>query len=180
MLRFDAKRNAIRQCLAELETMGVVQRPHNKSAMVRDFDAKEIENIYLVRELLEAKAAELIEFPVSSQAIRELRNVHERHRSAAERGDLASVFVENLAFHRMLFDLCGNPDLVEAIELFQKKSHAVRSFSIANARLLSQVTSEHEAMLKALDDQDRGTLMRLVVEHLSPAKNAYLESYVRR
>lgn len=179
MLRFHAKRNAVRLALAELEKMGIVQRPPNRGAVVRDFDAKAIEDIYLVRELLETRAAELIPFPLAPAAIQQLKKIHRRHCAASKNGDLASVFRENLAFHRFLFGLCGVPVLVEAIETFQMKSHAIRSVSISNPALLAQVTKEHADMIQALESQDRKGLVRLVAAHLKPAKNAYLQMHVR-
>jgi DNA-binding GntR family transcriptional regulator len=179
MLRFGVKRNAVRQALSELESMGVVLRPPNKGAVVRDFNAKEIENLYMVRELLETKALEMIPFPVHPDSIRSLREIHDRHRQAVGLGELEKVFRENLAFHRKLFSFCDVPDLVEAIEIFQMKSHAIRSFSIANAKLLARATEEHEAMIDALEQQDREALVRLSVAHIQPAKNLYLEMNVR-
>lgn len=180
MLRFGVKRNAVRQALLELESMGVVLRPPNKGAVVRDFNAKEIEDLYMVRELLETKALEMIPFPVPTESIQALRDIQARHRQAVNKGELEKVFRENLAFHRKLFSFCEVPDLVEAIEIFQMKSHAIRSFSISNAKLLARVTEEHEAMINALERQDRELLVRLSKAHIQPAKNLYLEMNVRQ
>lgn len=180
MLRFGVKRNAVRQALSELESIGIVLRPPNKGAVVRDFNAKEIEDLYMVRELLETKAIEIIPFPVSCESIQVLRDIQARHRQAVHQGELEKVYRENLAFHRKLFSFCEVPDLVEAIEIFQMKSHAIRSFSISNSKLLARVTEEHEAMIYALEWQDRESLVRLSKAHIQPAKNLYLELNVRQ
>jgi DNA-binding GntR family transcriptional regulator len=173
--RFDIKRHVVRQALAELETMGVVVRQPNRGAAVRDYSAADVEQLYMVRTLVETCAAGLITLPAPSALVRELTAIHERHRAAVKKGDLRRVFRENLLFHKTFFAACGNASLVEVIEHLAMKAHAIRSYSIGNPDLLVLVCSEHAMMIRLLKGNDRGPLVALVGQHIQPAKNAYLQ-----
>ena len=178
-LRFAAKRHVVRQAIAELETLGIVARQRNKGAAVRDYSAEEIEHIYCIRELLEAKAAELIPLPAPAGLVSKLKAIQRLHSAAARSGDLCMVFRQNLLFHKTFFAACGNPHLVEAIEQFAFKAHAIRSIAIADPGLLLQVKEEHVLMIRAIEAQDRRQLVRLVAAHIQPAKKAYLQMHRR-
>jgi DNA-binding GntR family transcriptional regulator len=174
--RFGAKRHVVRQALVDLETMGIVQRLPNKGATVRDFTPKEVEDIYMVRELVERRAAELVTLPAPPKLIAQLTRIHNAHRAAARRRDLRVVFRQNLLFHRTFFAACKVPPLVEVIEQFALKAHAIRSYTIGHPDLLDQVCRDHEQMIEYMRRGDRGRLMALVTAHIQPAKRAYLEA----
>jgi DNA-binding GntR family transcriptional regulator len=173
--RFDIKRHVARQALAELETMGIVVRQPNKGAAVRDYSSADVEQLYVVRTLVETCAAGLITLPAPPALVRELTAIHARHRAAVKKGDLRRVFRENLLFHKTFFAACGNASLVEVIEHLAMKAHAIRSYSIGNPDLLVLVCSEHAMMIRLLKGSDRKPLVALVGQHIQPAKNAYLQ-----
>ncbi len=173
--RFRVKRHVIRQALVDLDSMGLVVRNPNRGAAVRDYTAKEVEQLYVVRELLETCAGKLIPLPAAPELIAELTRVHERHCAAVSRGDLRRVFRENLLFHQTLFAASGNASLTEVIEQLQFKTHAIRSYSIGNAKLLADICQEHASMIDYLRRGERDAFVALLGKHIQPAKNAYLE-----
>ena len=172
--RFGVKRHVIRQALADLETMGIIVRQPNRGAAVRDYGIQEVEQLYLVRALIERRAAELIGLPVEKSVIDKLQKIQDRHSAAAEKGDLRKVFRENLLFHKTFFAICGNAPLVEVIEQMALKTHAIRSYSIGDPALLKVVRDQHQRMINLLSAPDKKALVDVVVEHIQPAKDAYL------
>src|SRR5271170_6052936 len=64
MRRFGAKRHVVRRGLADLEQMGIVERVPNRGAMVRAYREDEIQQLYVLRNLLEGHAALLIPMPL--------------------------------------------------------------------------------------------------------------------
>jgi DNA-binding GntR family transcriptional regulator len=173
--RFEIKRHVARQALAELEAMGIVVRQPNRGAAVRDYSAAEVEQLYVVRTLVETCAAGLVSLPGPPALVRQLTAIHERHCAAVKKGDLRRVFRENLLFHKTFFAGCGNASLVEVIEQQAMKAHAIRSYSIGNPELLAMVCREHATMIELLKGNDRKALVALVRQHIQPAKNAYLQ-----
>jgi len=179
-LRFGVNRHVIRQALMELETIGLVVRPKNKGAMVRDVTPEDVVNIYAVRELLEGKAAELIPLPASAEIVAHLSDIQQRHSRAADAGAFADVFRLNLLFHKTFFAACGNPHLADAIQHFALKAHIARSLTVGDPKLLGRAIDEHAEMVRYLASGDRSNLVRLAVAHIIPSRDAYLETYRRR
>jgi DNA-binding GntR family transcriptional regulator len=178
--RFGVKRHIVRQALVELEHLGLVERIRNRGSVVRLYEAREVEEINAVRELLEGHAASLIPLPLPEAAINELRALQRVHSETVEAGDGRRVFRSNIAFHKALFAHCGNRALIEAIALFGQKSHAYRSIFVNDVAYLRWAAAAHLEMIEAIAAGDRDRLVGLCIEHLAPAKNYYIATWRSR
>jgi len=178
MQRFGAKRHVVRQALTELERAGIVVRVPNRGAMVRDFTAKEVEEIAEIREILQRQAAARIKLPAAPQLIEALEAAQRRHDRAVAARDPRAIDEANEAFHAIFFNACDNQHLSAAIERYAFLSRAMRLYPMVDPELLETLRGEHWAMIEALRTGDRSALKRLVVDHIQHSKKIYLE--VRR
>lgn len=180
MDRFSAKRHVVRQALAELERIGLAERLPGRSVSVKDLKPADVEQVYAMRELLETAAANWMRLPADPDLVAELTKLQRDHDAAASCNDIRSVFRINIMFHDVLFSNCGNRYLAEQIELFGKKAHAVRSFSITRAENLKGAGRDHWEMIEALQQGSRATLVSICRDHIQVSKNAYIEAYKSR
>lgn len=171
---FDAKRHVVRAALAELETLGIVVRQPNRGAAVRDFTAREVEQIYNVREVLERYAAQIMPLPAEPGLAARLKEIQARHGRAVDERELRTVFRANLEFHRVLFGACGNPYLAEQINQLASRAHAIRFHAITDEALLERARREHGLMIGYLENGQREKLIEIVGEHIRPSMAAYL------
>jgi DNA-binding GntR family transcriptional regulator len=178
--RLEVKRHVVREALAELERVGLVERVPNKGAVVRVLEPREVRQIYSVREVLETLAAEQIPLPAPPDLLAELGAIQSRHAAAVAGDDPRSAFRANMAFHQTLFAACGNGHLVELIQMMAQKVHGVRSITAANPEHLARARDEHALMIAALERGDRQALVRLCREHIGPSRDAYIASVERR
>lgn len=178
--RFDAKRHIVRKAILDLERLGLVERARNRGAVVRLYSEDEVENINQVRDLLETHAASLIPVPATEEAIATLMGLQQRHAQAVRDHDRQTVFRSNILFHRALYSLCGNAQLVEAINGFAQKSHAYRSILTSDTEYMSWAADAHFAMIEALRTGDSDRLVALCRAHLEPAKTRYIETWRSR
>jgi len=178
--RFAAKRYAVREALAQLARLGLVERLPNKGALVRALTPDEVEEIYFVRELLEGAAAREAIRRASQQQIDHLKQVQRAHDKATKQGDPRAAFRANIDFHRAFFATCGNRELVETIEQFAQKAHGVRSFVIIQQAYLERARAEHWDIIDALEKRDRSKLLTTCRDHIHVAAKAYIASYHRR
>ena len=176
MQRFGATRHTARQALFTLEQIGVVERKPNRGILVRDFSIEEVENIYEVREVLQKRAAERFPLPAPKSLTAKLRSIQSRFVQAAQANATRDVYYLNKEFHDKLFGACGNPVLAQAIERYAWFIHAIRSRVFADPEQLNRSQREHDAMIVALEQGDRESLVRICVEHLAPPKEAYIEA----
>lgn len=173
---FSCKKHVVREALSELERMGLVERVPNKGAMVRLLGPEEVRQIYSVRETLETLAAQQIPLPGAPELIDRLRTIQEQHTAAIENGDSRRAFRANMDFHETFFSACGNPYLAEVIRSAAQKVHGARFFTASSKTHLDRARDEHWAMVKALAEGDRESLVKLCREHIGPSRDAYLEA----
>ncbi|WP_454737840.1 GntR family transcriptional regulator [Cupriavidus necator] len=172
--RFSLKRHVVRQVLAGLEAIGVVERKRNVGAVVRAFSAREVLELYALREVLECHAASLIAVPVPAARLAPLVAVQKQHDAAVAAGDARAVFRINQAFHRELFALADNAVLQQAIADYARRTHPIRFGTLAAAAYRERARQEHWAMIEALKRGDRDALVALCRRHLLPSRDAYL------
>jgi DNA-binding GntR family transcriptional regulator len=173
MRRFEVKRHVIRQSLVELEKMGIVERVPNRGALVRRYESLEIQQLYVVRDLLETHAAQLIPMPLSRSDLDDLKQVQLKHDRAVEAWDLGQVFHSNVEFHELLFSKAGNPYLSEAIKQFALRTHGIRFYCLTYPGYLHQARQEHWQMIHAIEEGDRQSLVKLCSQHLLASRACY-------
>ncbi len=178
--RFQLKRHVVRQVLADLERMGLVERKRNIGALVKAYSAEEVKNLYAVRELLETQGARMIRFPVSLARLNALTAVQEQHDAAVAAGDLRRIFRLNVAFHRQFFSLSDNPVLVAAIQDHAQRAHSIRASTMILPERVEQARKEHWLLIDALRACDTQRLVDICSMHLSPSRDAYIAVQKRR
>ncbi|WP_376987962.1 GntR family transcriptional regulator [Bosea sp. R86505] len=178
--RLGVKRHVVREALAELERVGLVERIPNRGAVVRLLDPAEVRQIYSVREVLETLAAEQIPLPVAPEVLAPLRALQQLHAEAVAASDARGAFRANIRFHETLFRACGNPHLVELIQGLAQKVHGARSITAASPEHLALARDEHAAMVEALAGGDRSRLVALCRQHLGPSRDAYIAAVEAR
>ncbi|TCR69567.1 GntR family transcriptional regulator [Rhizobium sp. BK376] len=178
--QFSCKKHVVREALSELERMGLVERIPNKGAMVRLLGPDEVQQIYSVRETLETLAAQQISLPGSPELIERLTSVQNEHSAAIESGDSRRAFRANMEFHETLFSACGNPYLAELIRSSAQKVHGARFYTASSKDHLNRARDEHWAMIAALANGDRESLVDLCQKHIGPSRDTYLEAIAKR
>jgi DNA-binding GntR family transcriptional regulator len=178
--RFAVKRHVLREALAELERVGLVERVPNRGATVKLLKPEAVRQIYSVREALESLAAAQIPLPAEAGTVDRLRAIQQSHAQAVAAGDARAAFRANMAFHEALFAACGNPHLVELIQMMAQKVHGARSITAASPEHLALACDEHWGMIAALEVGDRERLCALCRGHLAPSRDAYVAAVERR
>jgi DNA-binding GntR family transcriptional regulator len=173
MRRFVVKRHVVRRALSDLERMGIVERVPNRGALVRAYGAEEIQQLYVLRNLLEGHAAASIPMPLANEDVEELKAAQATHDRAVARGDINSVFHSNVDFHELLFSKCGNAYLADAIRQFALRTHGIRFYCLTYPGYLEQARREHWEMITAIEQCDRQSLVRLCHQHLLASRRCY-------
>ena len=128
LLQFKAKKHVVREALTSLEQMGLVEKPKNKGAQVRDYTPEDVKQIFSVRKLLETEAARQIPLPAELNFFKSLKRIQNEHLKAVNKNDFRSAFRLNIQFYQTLFEACGNSCLVEVIKNLKMKSTAIQFF----------------------------------------------------
>jgi len=106
----------IREALIELEHQGYVQRTPYKGTTVTKLSPVDVRNIFALRVELEALAIEWARPNISESDVEDLREVIRKMEDAARALDLPRFYESDLAFHRKIWSLSGNPYLADTLE----------------------------------------------------------------
>lgn len=174
MQRFGIKRYVVREVLAALDRMGLIERRRNVGALVRSFTPKEVAELYALRALLETEAVRLIPLPVPESSLEKLVAIQRQHDEAVRASSPPRAFRANLAFHQALFELTGNETLQRAIAEYARQTHSIRFSALVSSEYRERARQEHWRIIDALRVGDRGALVTLCGEHLPPSRDAYL------
>lgn len=179
MARYLVKRHVVRQALSDLEKQGLVQRKRNSGAQVKALTAKEVSDLYALRDILESSCARLIPFPVEDQQIEHLVVLQKEHAAAINHGDARAVFRANLAFHAAVYALSGNNALIEAVAEYARRTYPVRISTLVSKEHLERARDDHEKIIEALRRGERKQLVELCSKHLRPSRETYLNNLKR-
>ncbi len=171
--RFAVGRHVIRAALEELDRAGLVQRRQNRGAVVSDYSAEEVDELYDIRTILQHQAARRCLLPASPDLIRQLREVNDDYVRCGTAGDLDAASIANDNFHRIIFGACRNRQLAELIQQYWTKTAAIHCYAIANPALAEQSRQEHSQIIAAMERGDRAAFEALCVLHMQPALQAF-------
>ncbi|QUJ76715.1 GntR family transcriptional regulator [Sulfitobacter albidus] len=177
MDRFGQSRHRVRRAIDTLVLGGLAIREVNKGAHVCSYSGTEIEQMYELRNILHAAALERIDFPLSAEALQDLRDIHDAHGAAIAAQDFPQVFQLNNAFHKRIFACCGSPVLCEAISVQARRTYPIRSLNFHQSGFLEETQAEHAQMIGALEAGNLAVLIPLHAEHILRPMQAYLAQY---
>lgn len=106
----------VREALIELEHQGFVQKVPFKGTVVTKLSRDDVDNIFRLRAELEALAVEWAKEKATEADIDELQRLTEGMKNAAMDLNLPVFYENDLAFHRKVWTIAGNPYLADALE----------------------------------------------------------------
>jgi len=106
----------IREALIELEHQGFVQRTPYKGTTVTKLSPADVRSIFALRVELEAIAIEWAKANTTEADIDYLKREMQKMETGARDQDLPLFYESDLAFHRKIWSLSGNPYLVDMLE----------------------------------------------------------------
>jgi len=177
---YGAKRHAVRNAFAELETRGLLVRRPNRGVEVVDFTPDEVDALYDVRIILETAAAERTNLPCGDEIATRLEDIARRHEKAVKEHDFRSVFWLNQEFHEVQYSCCGNPCLAELIGKHARAAQPIRVVKYEDETHMMQIVSQHFDIIAALRGTSQDALVAAVRAHLPASAEAYRTLYNRR
>ena len=171
--RFSVGRHVVRSALEELDRLGFVRRRPNRGAVVSDYSTGEVDELYEMRTLLQREAAVRILLPSPLDLVEQLTEINARYLQYSEAGELDLASAANDLFHQTVFGACNNRYLAESIQEYWIKTAAIHSYAIASPVLSKKSRDEHSGIIDAMARGDRPLLVRLCIEHMLPALEAY-------
>jgi len=156
-------KSPIREALNRLESEGLIRIEPRRGAYLRTFSIKEIEDLYDLREALEAHA--VARAKITPELIEDLQRSVERSKKYLEANDKLHYIEEDVNFHARLALAAGNDRLVKALENLQHQVWLFRRQTYDLSR--SRAVASHTAIAGAVAREDKRAAEKLMREHVS-------------
>jgi len=168
----------VREALIELEHRGYVQKAPYKGTTVTKLERRQVAQIFRLRVELETLAIEWAKESVKPADLDHLRGLTAKMKRAAETLDLDEFYDNDMAFHLKLWEMSGNPYLVECLErlvvpllaFYVMKNRRDRGSYLASA-------ARHEKLIEALPRLSKAKLRDLMRASLADWKVETLDQW---
>ena len=164
--RFGTSRGPIREAIRELVREGLVVEFARRGNVVSTLTARDLAEVYGVREALEVAASRLAVERADEQLCGCSSSTWWRSRAEQVSGYLANS-AHDLAFHRTLVALAGNHRMTEIYEqMLTQTAHLLRTAAEANPTLQTTIRpSAHRDILDALGARDADRAREAIEAH---------------
>jgi DNA-binding GntR family transcriptional regulator len=152
--RLKVSRTPVREAIKSLTREGLLRSRPNRSPVVAELDASEIEALIEVVSTLEGLAGELAARRIGDQQIAELGILHYTMIRHHARDELPGYFEANKAFHRRIIEYAGNPVLLWVWELLALRVDRARYASNLWPARWRHAVDEHGRILALLTARD--------------------------
>ncbi|WP_457971666.1 GntR family transcriptional regulator [Arthrobacter sp. D1-17] len=166
----------VREAIRRLEAEGLVKFERNVGATVAGIDPTEYLYTMQTLSIVEGAATALSAPLIDSVAIARARAVNKEMRECLDHFDPVGFTQLNQDFHRVLFEHCPNPHILDLVYRGWIRLASLRSstFRFVPGRARASV-EEHEALLKLIETgADADTIEKAARLHRSATLNAYL------
>lgn len=189
--KFGTSRGAVREALAALEAMRVVERRPNSGIFLRNsdersiealvlhaesglpFQAHEIDDAFELRRILEVQAVRLACDRRTSDDVRELHAILQKTRERLDRDE--TIEDEDEAFHLMVLMATKNDILLRVAKSFYEMSRPRRHVYFANQGRGHRSFEDHCKILEAIENRRVDQAEQRMTEHLSQTTESWHE-----
>lgn len=163
-------RTPIREALKQLETEGLVKATPGKGIVVQGVTDKDIEDIYMIRMMIEGLAARWAAEKITQNEIEELKDILELEEFYTKKGGgTGNLLKLDSKFHDLVFKASKSKPLMHILSTFHHYVQSARSASLETPGRAQKVFEEHEAIMQAIIDRDPDLAEKLTTRHIKNA-----------
>lgn len=154
----------VREALTHLEAEGWVQIIPYRGAVVAPLSIAELEDIYVIRIVLEGLGARLAAENIGDDVIGKLDTIVGKMAKAKDDDALMAL---NRRFHDLFYRQCGRPLLINLISNLQDKSARYRRLLQDLPATDKRIVRERRAVLRACERASPAAVEKLVTDNLT-------------
>ncbi len=175
--RFGTSRTPVREALVLLEGDGLVELEPRRGAVVRSFDAADLVDLYEVRAILEARAAQLAALRLTREDLDVLDATCDRAESVAGSGKVAieTLIASNDEFHRVIVEASGSARLTAALRTVAGIPRPFKAAFWKNGAERTRSLSAHREIVAALRSRSAERAESAMRLHVLTARDFLIE-----
>lgn len=173
MLRMS--RTPVREALLHLELEGYLVRDGASRLVVHRLSAREVAEMFVVRELLEGEAVRLAASCISDEELTRLAELIAADRRALRRRRFDELAGINEQIHGLIMIASRNRTLSDLLRHLRGRIAGLDAFAVGSPDDQQQFVEEHALLLELLRDGDEDAAVALLGDHLGRARDVLLQ-----
>lgn len=165
----------VREALKRLASERVLEGGVKKSYIVPTLSDKRAVDLFNLRTLLECEAAALALPKFGPKLLPRLRDITERMDEALVSRNLEEYISENKKFHFLIYDQCGNADMLSIIEQLWMQTGPSLKRGMFLADYDVSWNRQHLAIVGALETRDLITIRREILRDIGWGAEHYTQ-----
>lgn len=159
-------RTPVREALRQLELEGLVKIIPNKGTYVTGITNKDVNDIYMIRSLLEGLCAKWATERIDQQSIDKLEEIIMLSEFHSKKESSEQIALLDGKFHEILYESCNSRILEHVLSDFHKYVQVARADSVKVKERVDKSIAEHKAILEAIKSRDSELAEKLANEHM--------------
>ncbi|NJM39773.1 MAG: GntR family transcriptional regulator [Anaerolineae bacterium] len=174
---FGASLIPVRESLRQLEAQGFVQLYPHRGAYVSEVSLDKMQEIYLIREMLEELATRLAVPNLTQTDLAKLSSVEEAWGRAVRGKDYARILALATEFSFVIYNASKKPLLCQTIQGLWDRSQLYRQLTVQMPSHLQHVVRNYGRILKAIKQGDAEAAAQGVRANLHQTVISFMEHF---
>lgn len=175
--RLQVSRTPVHDALRQLIKDGLVRQEPNRRAVVAEFNADDIREVFELRRLLEGEAAALAAPRIARSTLQELRATADRLAKVWGQAGWVERWADfDEAFHTAVARASGSKRLCQEVVRYRTLHRGLNKTHTA-ADCLRQALEEHLTILDALDRRDPAAARAAMEAHIREWENFFVQNF---
>lgn len=175
-LKMGTSRGPIREAMKVLAGLGLVTSIPNRGMFVRQLSVRDMVEVYELRAVVFAYAAERASENFSKQDAPAFEQLLNDMDAACEAGDGTLYYELNLAFHELILDLSGNKRAKQAYDDYVKELHLFRRKYFNASSNMHNSNTEHRKIYQAISSGSPGKAWTAAQRHVLGGRSRLLST----
>ena len=159
-------RTPVREALRQLELEGLVNIIPNRGAFVNRITAKDVQDIYIIRSMLEGQCARWATEYITEEQLEGLEETLCLSEYHTKKGNYEKLYELDSLFREQLYRASNSRILNHVLSDFHDYVKRVRRVTLATQGRSVKSTEEHRAIFEAVRDRDADRAEALAKEHV--------------
>ena len=159
-------RTPIREAFKILENEGLIDYVPNRGCFAKGFTKQDVEDIYAVREALEALALNWAVDRITEKEIAALEEQCDLMEFYTKKKDRKKVLEMNSSFHDIIYASARSRFLAQVLRSDKEYIDKTRKSIFYEQSYLESILVEHRAILDAIKDRDKERAAAAMTKHL--------------
>lgn len=173
--QLNVSRTPLREAMQDLISEDLIEFKPRKGYKVRTHSNKEIEQIFLLRYVIEKEIIDSLFKNITPEKIDFLKELIEKQKETIVNEDGYQFMLIDKQFHREMFLISEYNIFLKSYDLFHNLTILIGSQAISKKGRMTEVIDEHLEIINMLETKNKQGMIKSIKNHLDRTENMFTD-----